>query len=257
MHARFPDGSAGDADYGKIADAYARYRRPEPRIAAAIQRHLGSAATVLNVGAGTGSYEPTDRHVTAVEPSASMRAQRPAHLAAAIDAVAERLPFPDKHFDAALALYTVHQWSDLRAGLAEMRRVARGPIVIMTCDPSLLDRYWLNLYAPDVIAAEGRRYPSIAAIADALGGVIGAHSVPIPLDCSDGFNEAYFGRPERLLEEGARLACSAWSYVEPAVADRFVAELGRDLADGTWDAGHGRLRTQAEYEGSLKLIVAR
>jgi hypothetical protein len=195
------DGSAGDADYGAIGIGYSRFRQPDPRIAAFIHRALGDARSVLNVGAGAGSYEPADREVTAVEPSASMRAQRPAHLPEAVDAVAEHLPFPDQSFDAAMATFTIHQWPDLAKGLAEI-----GP-------------------------------------------------VPIPLDCRDGLNEAYYGRPELLLDPAARLACSAWSFVDASAVARFEADLARDLADGTWDACHGALRKQATFEGSLVLIV--
>jgi hypothetical protein len=256
MTPRLADGSAGDADYGTIGHGYSRYRQPEPRIAALINKFLGRASKILNVGAGAGSYEPIDRQVTAIEPSASMRAQRPSHLSVAIDAVAEQLPFPDEHFDAAMATFTVHQWSDLRVGLSEMRRVTSGCIIIMTCDPEELDRFWLNAYAPEVIATEARRYPSINSIADALGGGTDVIAVPIPLNCVDGFNEAYYGRPERLLEQGARLACSAWSFVDRIVVDRFVSQLQRDLANGTWDATYGQLRTQPEFKGSLKLIVS-
>ena len=185
-----------------------------------------------------------------------MRAGRPAHLSAAIDAVAERLPFADGVFDAAMALFTVHQWSDLVRGLGEMRRVTRGPVIVLTCDPDELDRFWLKAYAPEVIAAEARRYPSLDTIAAALGGACEVKSVPIPLDCRDGFNEAYYGRPERLLDEGARLACSAWSFVDAAVVERFERDLRRDLDDGTWDAAYGHLRGQAEFEGSLRMVVS-
>jgi ubiquinone/menaquinone biosynthesis C-methylase UbiE len=135
MGARQSDGSAGDANYGTVGKRYSDYRQPKRRIATFINEALGDARSVLNVGAGAGSYEPTDRTVTAVEPSASMRAQRPAHLSVAIDAVAESLPFPDKHFDAAMGTFTIHQWPDLKAGLGEMRRVTRGPVAILTCDP--------------------------------------------------------------------------------------------------------------------------
>jgi SAM-dependent methyltransferase len=253
--ARHGDGSAGDADYGAIATGYARYRQPDPRIAAIIAWHLGEARTVLNVGAGAGSYEPTDRQVTAVEPSASMREQRPAHLPRAIDATAGSLPFADTSFEASMATFTVHQWPDLRAGLAEMRRVTRGPVLVLTCDPLELDRSWLAAYAPEVIAVEARRYPPIASIVNALGGHTETVAVPIPLNCTDGFSEAYYGRPERLLEPGARVANSAWSFVDPSVAARFASDLGRDLADGTWDARYGHLRAQPEFDGSLRLIV--
>jgi SAM-dependent methyltransferase len=252
---RHDDGSAGDANYGAIGPGYAYFRQPDPRIAAFIHRALGDAATVLNVGAGAGSYEPTDRRVTAVEPSASMRAQRPPHLPEAVDAVAEHLPFPDQSFGAAMATFTIHQWPDLTAGLAEMRRVTRGPIALLTCDPALLDRFWLNAYAPETIAVEAGRYPSMDRVKRALGGAAEIRPVPIPLGCLDGFNEAYYGRPEMLLDPAARRACSAWSFVAADAVTRFEADLVRDLADGAWDARHGALRTQPTFEGSLALIV--
>jgi len=255
LHRR-ADGSAGDADYGRIGGAYSRYRRPEPRIAEFVHRALGGARTVLNVGAGAGSYEPADREVTPVEPSAAMRAQRPPSLAPAVDATAERLPFPDKSFDAAMTTFSVHQWSDLDAGLAEVRRVTRGPIAVLTGDPTGLRRFWLDEYAPEVLDAEARRYPSVDRLTAALGGgAVTVHQVPIPLDCVDGFNEAYYGRPEALLDPDARLSCSAWSFVGPDVVDRFTTDLRRDLDDGTWDARHGHLRTQPTFDGSLILVI--
>ena len=257
MSRRHLDGSAGDVNYGVIGGNYSSYRQPEPRIAARINEALGDARRVLNVGAGTGSYEPLDREVTAIEPSASMRAQRPPDLAPALDAVAERIPFPENHFDASMATFTVHQWSDLRAGLREMCRVTRGPVIVLTCDPDKVQQFWLNNYAPAVLEAEARRYPAIGAIVADLGGAAEVHSVPIPLNCRDGFNEAYYGRPERLLEAGARSACSAWSFVEEALAEQYVQHLRDDLASGAWDQNFGHLRTQSEFDGSLRLIVAR
>jgi hypothetical protein len=253
---RKPDGSAGDADYGAIGTVYRDHRLADPRIAAFLHAALGDARTVLNVGAGTGSYEPTDREVTAVEPSATMRARRPAHLSPAIDAVAEALPFPDRTFDAAMASVTVHQWQGLEAGLAEMRRVTRGHIVVLTCDPSLLRTYWLYEYAPEVIDTEASRFPSIARLAAGLGGETTVIPVPIPLDCTDGFNDAYYGRPERFLDPTARLACSSWGFVGPETVARFEAHLRRDLADGTWNARHGHLRTQPFLEGALVMVVS-
>lgn len=251
---RHQDGSAGDANYGVIGDCYAQYRQPEPAIADQIVKALGDARAVLNVGAGAGSYEPRDRDVTAVEPSAAMRAQRPPHLAPAMDAFAEQLPFQDRQFDASMATFTVHQWHDLDRGLTEMRRVTRGPVVILTCDPAALDRFWLSDYVPEVTSVEAARYPDISRIAETLGGAEILH-VQIPLHCRDGFNEAYFGRPERLLDEHARLACSGWSFVPQAVVDRFVADLARDLADGTWDRRYGHYRQMACFDGPLRLIV--
>lgn len=147
---RTEDGSAGDANYASIGRGYAAYRQPESAIAEAILAALGGARSVLNVGAGAGSYEPVDRDVTAIEPSAAMRSQRPGHLVPAVDAVAENLPFADRQFDAAMATFSVHQWADLDAGLRELRRVTRGPVVILSCDPDLVQRFWLNGYAPRV-----------------------------------------------------------------------------------------------------------
>lgn len=250
------DGSAGDADYGSIGGGYSRYRRPDPQIAAAIVAALGGATTVLNVGAGAGSYEPLDRSVTAVEPSRTMREQRPPHLPVAVEAAAESLPFADGAFDAAMASFTVHQWGDLGAGLAEVRRVTTGPVVVLTCDPALLQRFWLAEYAPEVIATEGRRYPAPAHVAELLGGVTRVLPVPIPLHCTDGFGEAYYGRPEALLDPGARRANSAWSFVDAEVGERFERELSADLNSGRWDERYGGLRTQPEFDGSLVLVVS-
>ena len=257
MTQRRSDGSAGDVDYGKIGSTYARYRQPDPYIAERIIAALGDARTVLNVGAGAGSYEPTDRDVTAVEPSASMRAQRPQHLSQAIDAVAENLPFANDAFDAAMASVTVHQWSDLERGLAEMRRVTRGPVVLLVCDPELMHDYWLSDYIPEVREIEAQRFPKIERIVNALGGRVNVLSVPVPRDCRDGFNEAYYGRPEAFLDEAARLACSSWSLVPADVVARFEKALSRDLANGTWDERYGHLRTQPFFDGPLRLIVAR
>lgn len=256
MNLRHADGSAGDADYGAIATGYPSYRQPEPVIAAQIEQALGGARSILNVGAGAGSYEPLDREVTAVEPSASMRARRPPHLAMAIDAVAEQLPFHDGQFEASMATFTVHQWKDLEAGLRELRRVTRGPVVILSCDPDLVQDFWLNDYAPDALAAEARRYPAPRRIGEVLGTRTVSEAVAIPLHCRDGFNEAYYGRPERFLDAAARAANSAWSFVSPETAAGYVAHLAHDLESGTWDARHGVLRTQPSFDGSLRLIVS-
>lgn len=257
MSTRTQDGSAGDADYATIGFDYRRYRQPEPEFEAAIHAAIDDARTVLNVGAGAGSYEPRDRQVTAVEPSASMRAQRPSSLPEAIDATAESLPFEDDTFDATMTTFSAHQWQDLRAGLAQLRRVTTGPVVVMTCDPELLDRFWLNDYAPEVIATEARRYPPLPAIAEGLGGSVEIVRPPIPLHCQDGFSEAYYGRPEMFLEPGARLANSAWSFVPVDRADNAITQLRSDLTSGAWDSRHGRLRTQPHHKGSLAIVISR
>lgn len=250
------DGSAGDANYGRIGLNYASYRRPDERIATAIVSALGCANRVLNVGAGAGSYEPTDREVVAVEPSSIMRQQRAATSATVINAVAESLPFQSGSFDASMSTFSVHQWRDLELGLAEMRRVTTGPVLILTCDPRALTRFWLVDYAPEVLQVEERRYPGIHRLTSALGASVSVDIVPIPLDCSDGFGEAYYGRPEELLKDEVRLAQSAWSFVPQDVVERFNADLSRDLASGAWDSRYGHLRSQPYFEGSLRLVIS-
>ncbi len=251
-----PTRIAGDYDYETGGSGYVVQRRTDPRIAARVHAALGSARTVLNVGAGAGSYEPDDREVTAVEPSESMRAQRPAHLSAAIDAVAEDLPFADNSFDAAMATITIHQWPDLDRGLRELRRVSRGPVVLLVIDGAAIDRFWLADYAPELIANEQRRFPDIAHVRGVLGGTSTVTSIPVPIDCVDGFFEAYYARPEGFLDPAVRRSQSAWGFVEPDVVERAVARLRADLDSGEWDRRYGALRSQPEYDGSLRLIVA-
>jgi SAM-dependent methyltransferase len=247
---------AGDFDYEPVGVTYRNYRRADPRIAAAVHAALGDAASVLNVGAGTGSYEPTDRTVVAVEPSAAMRANRTSS-APVVDAVAEALPFADDAFDAVMAVATVHQWPDQGTGLRELRRVARGPVAVLTFDPAAIRRAWFATYAPEIAAADGHRMPLPEEIAERLGGRTEIAAVPIPLDCTDGFAEAYYGRPERLLEEPVRRAQSGWAFLPAGAEARAVAQLAADLADGTWDRSYGHLRTQPTLDGSLRLVVSR
>lgn len=246
--------AAGDFDYERGGAGYATRRRTDPRIAARLHAALGEASSVLNVGAGTGSYEPADRQVTAVEPSATMRAQRPADRPA-VDAVAELLPFPDASFDAAMALMTVHQWADLDRGLRELRRVSRGPVLILTFDPDAMDRFWLADYLPELIATERRRMPRLDRLARLLG-PCRITELAIPLDCADGFMEAYYGRPEAFADPAVRQSQSAWSFLDPAVAERGLARLRADLASGEWDRRYGMLRHQPEFAGSLRLLVS-
>lgn len=245
----------GDFDYDTHGLGYAQRRRADPRIAAMVLAAFGDARTVLNVGAGAGSYEPDDRYVVAVEPSAAMRAQRPAERVPALDAMAEALPFDDGAFDAVLASVTVHQWGDRERGLAELRRVARGPVVVLTFDGDALDRLWLAQYAPELIEAERRRYPPISALAAAIGRHTTVREVPVPIDCVDGFTEAYYARPEAFLDPEVRRAQSAWGFVDAAAEARAVERLGADLESGAWDARHGHLRKQPTFTGALRLLV--
>jgi SAM-dependent methyltransferase len=246
----------GDFDYDAQGAGYAGQRRPDPRIEAMVHAALGEARTVLNVGAGAGSYEPLDRYVIAIEPSAAMRAQRPAHRPA-IAGFAEQLPLDDGSVDAAMAMYTVHQWADLDAGLAELRRVTRGPIVVMSGDADAFDRFWVVDYAPELLSAEAKRTPAITNIAERIGPASEVLTIPVPLNCTDGFLEAFYGRPECLLEPRVRKAQSSWGFVGEGVEARFVEALSKDLASGRWDERHGHLRTQPTFEGALRLIVGR
>jgi SAM-dependent methyltransferase len=243
-------------DYGTHGVGYSRQRRTDPRIAAYVHAALGAARTVLNVGAGAGSYEPEDRYVLAIEPSAAMRAQRPAHLVPAIHGIAENLPLDNQSVDASMALVTVHQWRDLNQGLSELCRVTRGPVVILAFDGDALDRYWLADYAPELIAVEHRRYPAMEAIQSRLGSATEVKVIPVPIDCVDGFTEAYYARPEAFLDPAVRRSQSAWSFVSQEDQERFAATLASDLQSGVWEERYGEWRTQPFFEGSLRLIVS-
>ena len=249
--------AGGDFDYDRHGAGYGQHRRADPRIAALVHQALGEARTIVNVGAGAGSYEPADRYVLAIEPSAVMRAQRPPGAAPAVHGYAEALPLDDRSVDAAMAMITTHQWSDAAKGLSELRRVARGPVVVLTFDGDALDRFWLADYAPELIAAERRRYVAIDRITALLGGEVQVVAVPIPIDCTDGFTEAFYARPERMLDPRVRKSQSAWGFVGPDVEPRFEAELGAELASAEWDRKYGDWRTRPSFEGSLRLIVSR
>jgi len=211
---------------------------------------------VLNVGAGTGSYEPSDRYVVSIEPSSEMRAGR-AGLGRhpAVSARADSLPFDDGAFAAAMALLTVHHWPDLEAGLAEVRRVTRGPVVVMTYDGDQLGVFWNAGYFPEVVAVERSRYPKLDRLA-ALGGAE-IRSVPLPLDCVDGFQEAFYGRPEAFLDPEVRRAQSAWGFVDQVTQQRDVDRLAADLKSGRWDELYGHHRAMPEFQGALRLVIGR
>ena len=245
----------GDVDYEATGAGYGARRRTDPRIAAIVHHALGDSRSVVNVGAGAGSYEPDDRDVVAVEPSASMRAQRPVDAGPVVNATAEALPFADASLDAAMAMVTVHQWSNWRRGIAEMRRVARGPVVVLTFDPLSLHRWWLNDYVPELFIGEAPRYPRIDALREAIGGRTRVIPVPIPLDCVDGFTEAFYGRPEAFLDDSVRAAQSAWQFATPEAVCSGLGRLAADLQDGSWDHRYGMLRTQPEHLGAVRLVV--
>ncbi|MDX6668501.1 MAG: hypothetical protein QOK04_1881, partial [Solirubrobacteraceae bacterium] len=214
------------------------------------------AASVVNVGAGTGSYEPDDRDVIAIEPSEVMIAQRPADAASAVQATAEALPLEDKSVDAALAVLTLHHWDDVERGLGEMVRVARRRVVLVTMDIAVLAELWLiREYLPETLPAHAAVFPSIKRLLGALPGAT-ASQVPVPRDCSDGFMAAFWGRPEAYLDPHIRTGTSPWHQLPPAVVTRAVGELQDDLERGEWDRRHGSLRQRATLDVGLRLIRA-
>jgi SAM-dependent methyltransferase len=239
------------AKYDSIGVNYAQLRKPDPRIAAAIHAALGSAETVLNVGAGTGSYEPADRHVTAVEPSLEMIRQRIPSAAKVIQATAEVLPFDDDAFDAAMAILTIHHWSDKEVGLSEMRRVTRGRILLLTFDPS--HRPWLTDYFPELAILDEAQMPMMSDYARWLGAVK-VTPVLVPHDCSDGFLYAYWRRPESYLD--ARIRSGSSSFTAIGDAERGLQRLRQDLETGEWKRRYAELLAKDAYDAGYRLVMA-
>jgi len=211
---------------------------------------------VLNVGAGTGSYEPPDRDVTAVEPSRVMIAQRPPGAAPAIQAAAEALPFADGSFDAAIAIMTVHHWRDVDAGLAEMVRVARRRVVVVAFDTEAWGEQWIvRDYLPEVMTHHAPAHRSIAQLVDALPGAT-VEPLLAPRDCTDRMFATLWARPEQYLDPRVRDATSTWHQLPSEVAGRAVEQRRRDLASGKWDERYGHLRTTPAWDVGLRLIRA-
>lgn len=244
----------GRPAYDTLGLGYRQVRRPEPRIATRIETALGAAESVLNVGAGAGSYEPRGRAVTAVEPSPVMIAQRPPGAAPVLQASAESLPFDDNAFDAAMALIAVHHWSDLETGLAEMRRVAPRTVVL-TFDPRVARSTWLAEYFAPLIEHHLVKIGPIDRTRRALPGAR-TEVVPVPSGCRDGFFLALWDRPEMHLDPDVRRGSSVWHEVPPTASERCLERLASDLGDGTWDERHGALRTAPELDVGLRLLVA-
>lgn len=245
--------------YDQIGDGYARTRREDPRFAARIDAALGDARTVVNVGAGAGSYEPADRHVIAIEPSDVMAAQRAAQRVPAIRAGAGQLPLRDDSVDAAMAIVTLHHWdADQERGVRELRRVARGPVVILTYDPRVSAAMWLMAdYLPEVAALDHAIFPHPERLVDWLGGDVAVEPVPIPRDTPDWMLGSFWAHPERVLDPQARAATSGFARMEPAIVERCVAAVAADLASGAWDERHGHLRALDAYDVGLRLVVGR
>lgn len=242
------------AVYDHIGVGYTAVRGPDPRIEARIVAALAGAESILDVGAGTGSYEPPGRVLAAVEPSMQMIGQRAAGAAPAVRGVAEALPFPDRCFDAGLALLTVHHWTDAVAGLAELRRVVEGPIVVFTFDKAVHDRVWLTEYIPEMRDLDPDHLDSTA-IADALGGGI-VEVVPVPHDCLDGFAHAYWRRPSAYLDPAVRAGISSLARLPDEVVLPAVGRLRADIDDGTWSERHAELLDRDELDAGFRLVIS-
>lgn len=238
--------------YDRIGLNYSDLRKPDPRIAARIEAALGSSRNVLNVGAGAGSYEPSGREVTALEPSIAMIRQRKAPAAAIVQGRAEDLPFADGSFDASMAVLTIHHWSDAAKGLREMRRVTSGPIVLLTYDPAFRG-FWLADYIPGLVALDEAQMPPLAAYERWLGPVA-VSAVPIPNDCTDGFLCAYWRRPAAYLDPRVRAAMSSfWALGDVSEG---LARLEADLQSGAWAERYGELLALDSLDCGYRLVVA-
>jgi SAM-dependent methyltransferase len=241
------------SSYDTIGVNYSDLRKPDARIEAAIGRALGSAETVLNVGAGAGSYEPADRQVTALEPSMEMIRQRGASAAPAVQGYAEDIPFDDDSFDASMAVLTIHHWTDKAKGLSEMRRVTRGPVVLLTFDASHRG-FWLADYIPELVALDEKIMPRMSDY-EAWLGAVEISAVPVPHDCTDGFLYAYWRRPAAYLDPRIRAAMSSfWTLGD--VSEK-LKKLADDLESGAWARRYADLLDLDAYDGGYRLVTTK
>jgi SAM-dependent methyltransferase len=243
--------------FDSISASYVSTRRADPRIARRIQDALGDATTVVNVGAGTGNYEPLDRFVIAVDPSPEMIAKRTIGSVPVVLAAAEELPFPSRSFDAALAVLTVHHWRDWGQGLSEMRRIARRQVIFLF-EPTMIKRFWVvdGGYWPEASALPSERDAIGAEQVATVIDITSVEAVPIPNDCTDGFGAAFWGRPEAYLDPQAQQGMSWLAQLPPGTRARGAARLAADLRSGEWDRRRGRLRRLDELDVGYRLISA-
>jgi SAM-dependent methyltransferase len=244
----------GNAVYDTIGVGYSAVRRSDPRIGHQLHRGLGDASTILNVGAGTGSYEPADRDVIAVEPSMEMISQRSNSHARCVRGVAERLPFPAGSFDAAMAILTVHHWSDPVSGLHELRRVTSGPIIVLTFDAHVHNQQWFTTeYLPEIITMD-THLPTPDVIADILGGA-SIEILPVPFDCTDGFGHAWWRRPEAYLDPSVRAGISGIARLDASIVDPAMLRLRDDLDSGRWHNAHADLLTLDAIDAGYRIVI--
>ncbi len=238
--------------YDQIGTGYSALRKSDPRLYAQIHKELGPAKTVLNVGAGTGSYEPIDKHVVSLEPSGKMIEQRLNSKAKIVQGQAEYLPFRDASFDASMAILTIHHWANKARGLAEIRRVTRGPVVILTFDPDF-QAAWLNAYFPELIALDNKIMPKIDEYKQAFECVT-VHTVRVPHDCVDGFMHAYWRRPEAYLDPIILAAMSPFQMI--AQKEEGLRKLKEDLESGAWHEKYQQVVELDDYDAGYRLIIS-
>lgn len=249
-------GTGTPTAYDRIGIGYHGVRGTDPVLASRIWAALGDARTVVNVGAGTGSYEPPNRWVLAVEPSGVMIAQRPSDAAPVIQAPVEQLPLADQTVDAAMAILTVHHWKSVRTGLRELVRVVRDRIVIVTMDPGALGKLWIvHDYLPELLDQHAARFPTIDRLRDLLPNAQ-VEVLSVPCECEDGFMAAFWARPHAYLDPAARAATSPWHDLPAAVVDRALAQLREHLDSGEWQSRYGHLLARPELDVGLRLITA-
>jgi len=239
--------------YDAIGTTYSRTRRADARLATRIRAAVGDGGRVINVGAGTGSYEPDDCAVIAVEPSMVMISQRSDGAAPAVQATAESLPFRDRCFDVAMALWTIHHWTDLPRGVAELRRVA-GRTVIVTHSSVTNDLWVTSDYWPGM-ALQRRDHIQLQALVDLLGGNARIELLPLPRDCTDGSGESFWARPEAYLDSRVRAGMSSFQLLGREDLQRGLERLDSDLRSGVWDRRYGHLRDAEQWDCGMRLIV--
>jgi SAM-dependent methyltransferase len=246
--------------YDAIGRTYTATREPDPRLAAALEAGLGDARSVVNVGAGTGSYEPEGREIVAIEPSAVMIAQRSPGAARVLQATAEALPLEDDSVDAAMAILSDHHWRDRPAGIRELARVARRRVVLMNFDPADAGEVWLNRdYFPGFMRLVPGPYRRRGYFEEELRGMlpgVRVTAVPIPHDCRDGFYYAYWRRPRAYLDARVRENISVFHLLPPSEVEEGVARLEADLSGGGWEERNGDLLDREELDVGLRLVVA-
>jgi SAM-dependent methyltransferase len=254
--AEAPNAHGSAALYDTIGAGYTPVRRPDPRLYTEILTALGPSRSVVNVGAGTGSYEPADLHVVAVEPSRVMIAQRPPDAGPPLLGVAELLPIAARSVDAAMTIFSVHHWSDTAAGIAEMVRVSRERVVLVTIDTDAFAAHWMvSEYAPEILDWHASAFPSISFLLEQLPGAL---STPwlVPTDCTDVFFAALWSRPELYLQPEVRAATSVWHQLPETTVDAALARLAGDLKTGRWDERHGDLRTLPALDVGVRIVRA-